>query len=116
MMKSLSKSEQYIYGYFYCEMEKGLTKFIGLDNKIVKFEEKDALSNTGTIFENSKIYLFENLKKEENLFLFIKNVSLAKKINGIFLTDDIKNFDSNDSYLFVGKIIKKEKTRILFIT
>ena len=116
MMKSLSKSEQYIYGYFYCKMEKGLTKFIGLDNKIVKFEEKDALSNTGTIFENSKIYLFENIKKEENLFLFIKNVSIAKKINGTFLTDDIKSFNSNDSYLFVGKIIKKEKTRILFLT
>ena len=69
------------------------------------------LNNMKNEIENKNI-IIEN---KENI-INMKSNSSFKKTNTIILIDNINSFNNSFLYSFIGKIIKKEATQILFLT
>ena len=121
-MESLKKSEEedkdakdsFVDCYCKCRILKEKLELIEFNIEKIKFDFDDLPKDM--LKSNNTIYYLQNLKKEEDSFVFIKDKSSVSEFGDITLKSSIGNIIESFPYSFTGKIVKKRNNQILFLT
>ena len=121
-MKSPKKSDNegkdandsFVNCYCKCRILEEKLELIGFNSEKIKFDYNDLPKDI--LKKNNTIYYLQNLKKEEDAFVFIKDNSSISEFGGIALKDNVGNINEFNPYSFTGKIVKKGNNQILFLS
>lgn len=98
--------------HFFCKKNGKNIDFIGFKGIQLKFEGND-LQNLA--FEDNQMYMFKNLVKKGNNYIYSLKFSSFIKDNGIIVDERIEDYDKSKSYSITGKVIGKDNDQIFLL-